>query len=105
MLTQNPRLRLDSRDGSPASEYRILDDGIVEVRTVVSEDGSESPRSAWRPLTPDQLSSHVERNTVVAQWLERRMGWRPLLLACVGEGWWSECGGSESDSSDARIAS
>ncbi len=37
-------------------------------------------------LTPEQLSIHVERNTVVAQWLERRLGWRRLLQACVDQG-------------------
>ena len=104
MFTQNPRLRLDPSDGSPASEYRV-NDRTVEFRILASEDGSKFTRSAWRPLTPDQLSRHVERNTVVAQWLERRMGWRPLLLACVGEGWWSECGGSESENSEAQSAS
>jgi hypothetical protein len=36
-------------------------------------------------LTPQQLSTHVERNTVVAQWLERRLGWRRLLQACVSQ--------------------
>jgi hypothetical protein len=53
----------------------------VQVRTLAS-DGA---KSVWRTLTPGKLSEHVEQNTVVAQWLEHRMGWRRLLLACVGE--------------------
>ena len=79
------RLRLESGDGSPEKEYRI-EDGNVEVRTLDPEGGSPGrTRSVWWRLTPEQLSVHVERNTVVAQWLERRLGWRRLLQACVGQ--------------------
>jgi hypothetical protein len=82
------RLRLESGNGSPAKEYRI-EDGNVEVRMLDPEDGSDrSDRctgSIWSRLTPEQLSIHVERNTVVAKWLERRLGWRRLLQACVGQ--------------------
>ncbi len=78
------RLRLESGDGFPAKEYRI-EDGNVEVRTLDSEGGPvRRTESMWWRLTPEQLSIHVERNTVVAQWLERRLGWRRLLQACVG---------------------
>ena len=79
------RLRLESGNGSPAKEYRI-EDGNVEVRTLDPEGGSPGrTRSVWWRLTPEQLSIHVERNTVVAQWLERRLGWRRLLQACVSQ--------------------
>ena len=79
------RLRLESGDGSSAKEYRI-EDGNVEVRTLDPERGSRRPTgSFWWRLTPQQLRIHVERNTVVAQWLERRLGWRRLLQACVGQ--------------------
>jgi hypothetical protein len=80
MLMQDDRLRVDSSEGSRAREYRI-DSGSIQVRTLIS-DGA---KNVWRTLTSDDLSSHVKRNTVVAQWLERRLGWRRLLLACVGE--------------------
>ena len=81
----NVRLRLESGDGSPAKEYRI-EDGNVEVRTLDPEGGSvRRTGSVWWRLTPEQLSIHVERNTVVAQWMERRLGWRRLLQACVGQ--------------------
>jgi hypothetical protein len=80
MLMQDDRLRVDSSDGSRAREYRI-DSGSIQVRTLIS-DGA---KSVWRTLTSDDLSSHVKRNTVVAQWLERRLGWRRLLRTCVGE--------------------
>jgi hypothetical protein len=77
------RLRLESGNGSPAKEYRI-EDGNVEVRMLDPEAGSDRcTGSIWSSLTPEQLSIHVERNTVVAKWLERRLGWRRLLQACV----------------------
>jgi len=85
MLLGSVRLRLESSDGSPAKEYRV-ENGNVEFRTLDPEGRADRhPGSAWWPLTPEQLSLHVERNTVVAQWLERRLGWRRLLQACVGE--------------------
>jgi hypothetical protein len=84
------RLRLESSDDSPAKEFRI-EDGNVEVRKLGSEGRSDRHsenvwcENVWWRLTPEQLSIHVERNTVVAQWLERRLGWRRLLQACVGQ--------------------
>jgi len=85
MSLGNMRLRLESVNGSPAKEYRI-EQGNVEVRTLDPEGGSvRRGGSVWWRLTPEQLSIHVERDTVVAQWLERRLGWRRLLQACVGQ--------------------
>ena len=83
MSSGSMRLRLESGDGSPAKEYRI-EHGNVDVRTLDPEGGSVRQTGWWR-LTPEQLSIHVERNTVVAQWLERRLGWRRLLQACVDQ--------------------
>lgn len=83
------RLRVESNDGSPAKEYRVIDDRI-EVRSLPAphtHDGSD--QASWWRLTPDQISIHVERNTVLAQWLEQRLGWRKLLRACVGEEFWA----------------
>src|SRR5260370_5754270 len=82
MVQENVRLRLEAADGSATKQYRI-DDGKVEVRTLHLHSGYDPPESSWHRLTPQQLSTHVERNTVVAQWLERRLGWRRLLQACV----------------------
>ena len=83
MRLESRRLRLESVDDSPSKEYRI-EDGSVEVRTLGPESVSlRRAESVWRRLTPEQLSNHVERNTVVAQWLERRLGWRRLLQACM----------------------
>ena len=65
----------------PESEYRIKD-GKVEAR--VLDHGSAHDR-VWRELSPEQLSSHVRRNTAVARWLEQRLGWRRLLRACTGQ--------------------
>lgn len=85
MSNTSRRLRVESKDGSPAREYRIAGEG-VEVRTLARKDGfDDGVESLWWRLTPEQLSAHVERNTVVAQWLEHRLGWRRLLRACVGE--------------------
>jgi hypothetical protein len=84
MAQQNVRLRLQAGDGSASEEYRV-DNGRVEVRSLHSQAAYEAPESSWHRLTPHQLSTHVERNTVVAQWLERRLGWRRLLQACVCE--------------------
>src|SRR5882724_8083154 len=66
------QLRLESRNGSPATEYRT-DRGNVEVRTLDCE--SDHVRVWSRLTTWKQLSIHVKRNTVVSRWLERRLGW------------------------------
>lgn len=85
MLVESVPFRLDSIDGSLAKEYRVKD-GSVEVRTLDPEGGSDRhTEDGWWRLTPEQLSIHVERNSVVAQWLEHRLGWRRLLQACVGQ--------------------
>jgi hypothetical protein len=85
MVLGSMRLRLESGDGSPAQEYRI-EGGNVDVRTLDPEgENVRRIRSVWRRLTPEQLKIHVERNTVVAVWLERRLGWRRLLQACVDQ--------------------
>jgi hypothetical protein len=83
------RLRLEAQSGSDIEEYRV-DHGRVEVRSGRSVGRNELCETCWRQLTPQQLRNHVERNTAVAQWLERRLGWRPLLQACVNHeplGW------------------
>ena len=80
MSEESRQLLLESRKGL-AKEYRIAD-GRVEVRTL---DCGADHGNAWSRLTPEQLSTHVKRNTVVARWLERRLGWRHLLQACVGQ--------------------
>jgi len=85
MALESMRLILESGDGSSAEEYRI-EDGYVEVRMLDPEGGSvRRTGSVWWRVTPEELSVHVESNTVVAQWLERRLGWRRLLQACVGQ--------------------
>jgi len=81
MRIQNTHLRVETNGGG--REYRIVDDD-VEVRSLPQHGGQAAPR-AWHRLTPEQLSIHVERNTVVAKWLQHRMGWRRLLHACMGQ--------------------
>ena len=46
--------------------------------------GGPEQKSDWRVVSSEQLSSHVMSNTAVARWLERNLGWRRLLRACVG---------------------
>lgn len=82
MAQGNVRLRLEAENGSATQEYR-LDDGKVEMRNLHSGGAYDPPESSWHRLTAQQLRTHLERNTVVAQWLERRLGWRGLLQACV----------------------
>jgi hypothetical protein len=74
-------LRLEAPDGTAMEEYRIQD-GAIEVRRLGDLGHDEA---GWRRLTPAQLTDHVNRKTLLAQWLERRMGWRRLLRACLGE--------------------
>lgn len=71
----------ETTNQSAVTQFRINTDGRIETRTL--ECGSEE-ESAWRLASPAQLSSHVKKNTVVARWLEKNLGWRRLLRACVG---------------------
>jgi hypothetical protein len=79
MLACN-RLRLDPGNCSPVVEYRI-ENGCVESRTVASEIGTQA-EMGWHQLTADHISSHVMANTVIAEWLRRRMGLHQLRRAC-----------------------
>jgi hypothetical protein len=71
---------LQSSNLSPAKEYRI-NNGTVEAR--ILNYGTDQENTWWE-VSPEQLSSHVMHNTAIARWLERRLGWRRLLRACVG---------------------
>ena len=71
---------LECVDRFPVKEYRIRDEKI-EARIL---DGGPERESDWRVVSSEQLSSHVKSNTAVARWLERNLGWRGLLRACVG---------------------
>ena len=76
-------LRVDPYDGSPVLDYRIEDDHvesrILDPRTEIAT----ATEKHWQRLTPEQLSSHVMSNTVVARWLVRRLGVHPLIRACT----------------------
>lgn len=80
MLACN-RLRIDTGHGFPVTDYRI-ENGWVESRTLRSE--VDTPTEVgWQRLTPEQISSHVMADTVVAYWLRRKMGTHRLLRACA----------------------
>lgn len=96
-MPDSSRLRIESSDGTPVKEYRILG-SQVEVRTQDLASPMDSSHGGWWRLTPEQLSVHVERNTVVAKWLELRLGWRNLLRACVGAEVWSDTSEVEPES-------
>jgi len=70
-------LRIDCQEG--AVDYRIQDDA-VEMRVIGKSSWNDR---SWRRLTMDQISAHLEGDTVVAQWLKRRMGIHRLVRACT----------------------
>ncbi len=72
---RSARLRLEPQDGTPAKDYRIQG-GEVEVRILATT-------AHWRRLTSAEIAHHVENNTVIARWLEARLGWRAVLKKCV----------------------
>jgi len=88
-------LRVEAPDGTAIEEYRI-DHGAIEVRRFSDVGDNQAP---WRQLTPAQLRDHVNRKTLLAQWLERRLGWRRLLRACLGREnlWQAEDSGQTPD--------
>jgi hypothetical protein len=45
--------------------------------------GIHLANNEWRRLTTAEIGYHVENNTVVARWLEARLGWRRVLRKCV----------------------
>ena len=73
---------LETTDQSKVTQFRINTDGRIRIETRNLKCGSEE--SGWREASPNLLSGHVMKNTVVARWLERNLGWRRLLRACVG---------------------
>jgi len=79
MASSVTHLRLEPLDGSAPVEYKI-EDGSVAVRTMEPAAGD-----SWHRLSATDLRTHIERRTVVAEWLERRIGWRRLLQQCVSE--------------------
>lgn len=83
MALTTMNFRVEAADGSGVREYRVHD-GDIEVRTSCGLDPS-SREDEWRRLTAGEIAGHVQGNTVVAQWLRHRIGWRHLLLACTDE--------------------
>ena len=82
-------LRLEGKSGG--EEYRICDDR-VEVRKLQSGRSAADTDDCWHRLSHTDLAAHVRDNTVVAQWLRQRLGWRRLLRACISPESLEECG-------------
>ena len=78
--SRSVRLRLEPEDGSPAKDYRIRD-GEIEVRILATSINLADPE--WRRLTSSEVAYDIENNTIVARWLEARLGWRRVLRKCV----------------------
>ena len=74
-------LRLEAPGGRAIEDYRIHHRD-VEVRRI---QGGTQDDCDWRQLTAEELTEHVYRNSIVAQWLERRLGRQRLLRACLGQ--------------------
>jgi hypothetical protein len=81
MAYQLVTLRLEAADGSGIEEYRICEDGIEARNLPLSPE--QPGEDAWRRLSARDLAAHVQNKTIVAQWLQRRLGWRRLLRACI----------------------
>jgi hypothetical protein len=90
MLPIPIHFRLEAADGRVAEEYRLHQQNI-EVRRLQPN----QREVVWHRLTADEIAGHVKHNTVVARWLERRLGWRRLLWACQPEESADESQGSE----------
>jgi hypothetical protein len=74
-------LRVEPANEGDGEEYRIHNKRI-EVRRLSQPGHVER---CWRGLTSEEIASHVHRNSVVARWLELRLGWRCLLQACIAD--------------------
>jgi hypothetical protein len=82
MLACN-RLRIDLCDRSAVVDYRI-ENGCVESRTLETAiESATATEERWKRLTPEQLSSLVMADSVVARWLRGRMGIHRLVRACT----------------------
>jgi len=76
------RLRLEPGDGSPVKEYRI-NNGEIEVCVFGKTHDARDTATKWRRLTAAKIAHHVEQNTILSHWLERKLGWRYVLRKCV----------------------
>jgi exonuclease I len=67
-------LRIESINGSPVNDYRISG-GRVQVR-VLDPYGHEyrGSESRWRMLDANDIQLHYALDTVVARWLDERIG-------------------------------
>jgi hypothetical protein len=76
------RLCIDPNDGSPAVEYRIENHRVERRTREMIGEKTTAHEEQWQRLTPEQLTSHVMANTVVAHWVSRRLGLHSLVRAC-----------------------
>ena len=74
-------LRVDAENGLLVEEYRILDREIQAREFQLNG----AVHAEWRTLSAAELTNHVMKRTVVSYWLQKRLGWRGLLRACVAD--------------------
>ncbi len=74
------RLRVESVNGSPVNDYRIRN-GSIEVRSL-DRSGRPLPRdmSHWRALDDNDIQLHYALRTIVAKWLDARLGADTVVL-------------------------
>jgi hypothetical protein len=74
-------LRVEAENGLLVEEYRILDREIQAREFQLK--GAD--HAEWRTLSAAELTTHVMKRTVVSHWLQKRLGRRGLLRACVAD--------------------
>jgi hypothetical protein len=75
-VMRSTQLRIEPPGARITNEYRLKGE-TLELRV---RDRSScfypSQGTTWRPLTEDELNTHVALNTVVAQWMSSKI-WHP----------------------------
>jgi hypothetical protein len=73
--------RVETPDGH-TEDYRIRDGKVEALQS--QGDLTQDDRD-WHHLNGQELTSHINRNSVVGRWLEHHLGWRRLIQVCVDE--------------------
>ena len=84
-MLQVNRLCIDPGNGCPALEYRVENDRVESRIVDPAAEKNGVTADSWKAVSSQELSSHVMSGTVVAKWLQRRIGYRRLLRACNPE--------------------
>lgn len=66
-------LRIEPPDTKVTNEYRINGDTLEFRVRDSSARYYPSQGTLWRPLSEDELNTHIALNTVVAQWMSSKI--------------------------------